>query len=74
MTDGWPGYSLSKAALQSRGINVNAALPGWVRTDMGTQDAPLSLEQGGRNIAWLVADFPAGTTNKFLQEHGEYPW
>jgi len=84
MSDGWPGYGISKAALnaatrkfaaalESRGISVNAASPGWVKTDMGTENAPLSLEQGGRNIARLV-DFPAGTTNKFLQQDGEYPW
>ena len=85
MTDGWPGYGISKAALNAatrklaaalkeRGIAVNAASPGWVKTDMGTEDAPLSLEQGGRNIARLVTDFPATTTNKFLHEHGEYAW
>ena len=85
MTDGWPGYGISKAALnaatrkfagalKSRGISVISASPGWVRTDMGTVDAPLTLEQGGHNIARLVTDFPATTTNKFLQEHGEYPW
>ncbi len=85
MTDGWPGYGISKAALnaatrklavalQKRGISVNAASPGWVKTDMGTENAPLSLEQGARNIARLVTDFPAATTNKFLQENGEYPW
>jgi NAD(P)-dependent dehydrogenase (short-subunit alcohol dehydrogenase family) len=85
MSDGWPGYGISKAALnaatrklavalQSRGISVNAASPGWVKTDMGTEDAPLSLEQGGRNIVRIVTDMPASVTNKFLQEHGEYPW
>jgi NAD(P)-dependent dehydrogenase (short-subunit alcohol dehydrogenase family) len=85
MTDGWPGYGISKAALnaatrklaaalESRGIGVNAASPGWVKTDMGTENATLTVEQGGRNIARLVTDFPAGLTNKFLQEHGEYPW
>jgi NAD(P)-dependent dehydrogenase (short-subunit alcohol dehydrogenase family) len=85
MTDGWPSYGISKAALnaatrklaaalRARGISVNAASPGWVKTDMGTEDAPLSLEHGGRNIARLVTDFPATTTNKFLQENGEYAW
>ncbi len=85
MTDGWPAYGVSKAALnaatrklaaalQKRGISVNAASPGWVKTDMGTENAPLSVEQGGRNIARLVTDFPATTTNKFLQENGEYAW
>jgi NAD(P)-dependent dehydrogenase (short-subunit alcohol dehydrogenase family) len=85
MTDGWPGYGISKAALNAatrklaaalkfRGISVNAASPGWVKTDMGTDEAPLSLEQGGRNIARLVTDFPATITDKFLQQNGEYPW
>lgn len=85
MGDGWPAYGLSKAALnaatrkfaaalKSRGISVNAASPGWVKTDMGTEAATLTVEQGGRNIARLVTDFPASTTNKFLQENGEYPW
>jgi NAD(P)-dependent dehydrogenase (short-subunit alcohol dehydrogenase family) len=85
MTDGWPGYGISKAALnaatrklaaalKSRGISVNAASPGWVKTDMGTDRAPLTPEQGGHNIARLVTDFAPDVTNKFLQEHGEYPW
>jgi NAD(P)-dependent dehydrogenase (short-subunit alcohol dehydrogenase family) len=85
MTDGWPAYGISKAALnaatrkfavalEARGISVVSASPGWVRTDMGTKDAPLTLEQGGHNIARLVTEFPATLTNKFLQEQGEYPW
>ena len=52
MTDGWPGYGISKAALNAatrklaaalkpRGISVNAASPGWVQTDMGTENARL---------------------------------
>jgi NAD(P)-dependent dehydrogenase (short-subunit alcohol dehydrogenase family) len=85
MTDGWPGYGVSKAALnavtrkfaaalKSRGISVNSASPGWVKTDMGTADAPLTLEQGGHNIARLVTELPATITGKFLQQNGEYPW
>jgi NAD(P)-dependent dehydrogenase (short-subunit alcohol dehydrogenase family) len=87
MSDGWAGYGISKAALnaatrklaaalQSRGISVNAASPGWVKTDMGGQGANLSLEQGAKNIVQLVTDVPPGVTNQFLSEGGtgEIPW
>ena len=85
MTDGWPGYGISKAALnaatrklaqalQPRGISVNVASPGWVRTEMGTDQAPLSLEQGGRNIVRLVTDVPHSVTDRYLEEKGEIPW
>jgi NAD(P)-dependent dehydrogenase (short-subunit alcohol dehydrogenase family) len=85
MTDGWAGYGISKAALNAatrklakalkpRGINVVAASPGWVKTDMGGDEAPLSLEQGGKNIARLVGDEFNLVTDKFLQEKGEIPW
>ncbi len=82
MGDGWPGYGVSKAALNaatrklaqalaSRGISVNAASPGWVKTDMGGKGANLSLEQGGRNISRLVTEVPQKVTDKFLSEGGE---
>ena len=85
MTDGWPGYGISKAALnaasrklaqalESRGISVLAASPGWVRTDMGREEAPLPLEKGGQNIARLVTDVPFSQTDQFLSESGEIPW
>jgi NAD(P)-dependent dehydrogenase (short-subunit alcohol dehydrogenase family) len=87
MTDGWAGYGISKAALNAatrklaealkpRGISVNAASPGWVRTDMGGQGANLSLEQGARSIVQIVTDVPATVTNQFLAEggKGEIPW
>ncbi len=85
MTDGWAGYRISKAALnaatrklaqalQPRGISVIAASPGWVRTDMGGEDAALSLEQGAQNIVRVITDVPAATTNQFLGDSGEIPW
>jgi NAD(P)-dependent dehydrogenase (short-subunit alcohol dehydrogenase family) len=85
MTDGWAGYGISKAALNAasrklaqalkpRGISVNAASPGWVRTDMGGESAPLSLEHGAKNIVRLVTDVPHSLTNHFLEENGEIPW
>ena len=85
MTDGWPGYGISKAALNAatrklaealkpRGISVNAASPGWVRTEMGTDNAPLTVEHGAKNIIRLVTDAPHSLTNRFLEENGEIPW
>jgi NAD(P)-dependent dehydrogenase (short-subunit alcohol dehydrogenase family) len=85
MTDGWAGYGISKAALNAatrklaqalapRGISINAASPGWVRTDMGGESAPLSLEHGAQNIVRLVTEVPHSLTNHFLEEKGEIPW
>ena len=85
MTDGWPGYGISKAALNAatrklaealapRVISVNAASPGWVRTEMGGTSAPLSIEHGAQNIVRLVTDVPHTLTNHFLEENGEIPW
>ena len=85
MTDGWAGYGISKAALNAatrklaevlkpRGISVNAASPGWVRTEMGGESAPLPVEQGAKNIVRLVTDVPHSLTNHFLEANGEIPW
>ena len=85
MTDGWAGYGISKAALNAatrklaealapRGISVNAASPGWVRTDMGGESAPLPVEKGAQNIIRLVTDVPHSLTDHFLEENGEIPW
>jgi NAD(P)-dependent dehydrogenase (short-subunit alcohol dehydrogenase family) len=85
MSDGWAGYGISKAALNAatrklaealkpRGISVNAASPGWVRTDMGGESAPLPVEKGAQNIIRLVTDVPHSLTDHFLEENGEIPW
>jgi NAD(P)-dependent dehydrogenase (short-subunit alcohol dehydrogenase family) len=85
MTDGWPGYGISKAALnaatrklalalQPRGISVNAASPGWVRTEMGGDGAPLPVEKGAQNIIRLITDVPHSLTNHYLEANGMIPW
>jgi len=85
MTDGWASYGISKAALNAatrklaqalkpRGIAVNAASPGWVRTEMGTDAAPLPVEKGAQNIIRIITDMPATLTDHYLEEHGEIPW
>lgn len=44
--------NLSKK-LFNKQIMVNAFNPGWVKTDMGGEDAPLSIEEGVKNAKFL---------------------
>ena len=67
-------YDSSKAALNSftihlayelkdTKIKVNSAHPGWVKTDMGTDAAPMELPEGGKTgvaLALLPDDGPTG--------------
>lgn len=67
-------YDASKSALnmftnhlahELRGTNikVNAAHPGWVKTDMGGPDAPMEQVDGARTSVWLATlpkDGPSG--------------
>jgi NAD(P)-dependent dehydrogenase (short-subunit alcohol dehydrogenase family) len=82
--DGWaPAYCISKTALNGVTVQLAAALPkfainsvcpGWVRTDMGGQNATRSVEQGADTIVWLAADAPQKITGKFLRDRKEIPW
>lgn len=74
MGSGSPAYRMSKVALNgvtkfflatTRGTDVliNSICPGWVKTDMGGEGAPRSLEQGASGIVWaatLPKDGPNG--------------
>ncbi|HJV23802.1 MAG TPA: SDR family NAD(P)-dependent oxidoreductase [Holophagaceae bacterium] len=80
-----PAYCLSKTALngltgqlsvalKAKGISVNAACPGWVRTDMGGAGAPRSVVEGASGLAWLCLEAPASLTGKFMRDGKEIPW
>jgi len=82
--DGWsPAYCISKTALNGVTVQVAAALPkfavnsvcpGWVRTEMGGENASRSVEEGADTIVWLASDAPQDITAKFLRDRKEIPW
>jgi NAD(P)-dependent dehydrogenase (short-subunit alcohol dehydrogenase family) len=60
-----PGYSTSKAGLNmltviqskslaAKKIAVAVAHPGWVKTDLGSDDAPMNVEDGARTVVGMV--------------------
>jgi NAD(P)-dependent dehydrogenase (short-subunit alcohol dehydrogenase family) len=88
-TRGWPSsaYRISKAAMNAyarvvaaradarvRGIAVNAVCPGWVRTDMGGEGAPRSIEQGVESITWAALLPRGGPSGGFFRDGRRIPW
>jgi NAD(P)-dependent dehydrogenase (short-subunit alcohol dehydrogenase family) len=85
MGGSWPGYRMSKAALNaltrivaaevgSANIKVNAMSPGWVRTDMGGKDAPRSVAQGADTIVWLATLPDDGPSGLFFEDREPIAW
>lgn len=82
--DGWaPAYCISKTALNGVTVQlaavlpkfaVNSICPGWVRTEMGGENASRSVEEGADTIVWLASDAPQDLTGKFLRDRREIPW
>ena len=80
------GYSTSKAGLNmltliqsktlaDQGIAVAAAHPGWVKTDLGSQAAPMEVEEGAGTVVGLVTiareKFPHG---QLIHKGQRMPW
>jgi NAD(P)-dependent dehydrogenase (short-subunit alcohol dehydrogenase family) len=62
------------AALSGTTVKVNSAHPGWVKTDMGGPQAPLSPVEGARTAVRLATLGPDGPTGKFFHGEEELPW
>jgi NAD(P)-dependent dehydrogenase (short-subunit alcohol dehydrogenase family) len=80
-----PAYRLSKTmlngltALVSKAVNndnilVNSVCPGWVRTDMGGKQAPLSPDEGADTPVWLATLPDDGPSGGFFRERQRIAW
>jgi NAD(P)-dependent dehydrogenase (short-subunit alcohol dehydrogenase family) len=80
-----PAYATSKTALNAltrvlaaelkdEHILVNSVCPGWVRTEMGGENAPRSVEQGAASVLWAVTLPDDGPTGGYFQDGKPLPW
>ncbi|MFO0588433.1 MAG: SDR family NAD(P)-dependent oxidoreductase [Polyangiaceae bacterium] len=87
--EGWPtsAYAVSKAGLNAltvllarrlaadrRRILVNAVCPGWVRTRMGGDGAPVSVEDGARGVVWAALLPEGAPTGGFFRDEAPASW
>jgi NAD(P)-dependent dehydrogenase (short-subunit alcohol dehydrogenase family) len=78
-------YDSSKAALNSftvhlahelkdTKIKVNSAHPGWVKTDLGTDAAPMEIPDGAKTSVQLATLAANGPTGGFFHMGEKLPW
>jgi len=79
------GYDASKVALNSftvhlayelsgTKIKVNSAHPGWVKTDMGGEGAPMEIVDGAKTSVRLATLGDDGPTGGFFHMGDTLPW
>ncbi|MGC6429507.1 MAG: SDR family oxidoreductase [Jejuia sp.] len=83
---GFEAYAMSKAAVNmftkrfaakkaTEDIIIVALSPGWVQTDMGGMEAPLTVAEAIEKIALVIKNLTLKDSGKFLSEEGdELPW
>jgi NAD(P)-dependent dehydrogenase (short-subunit alcohol dehydrogenase family) len=85
MGGSWPGYRVSKTALNAltripaselrgSGILVNSICPGWVQTGMGGSRAPRPVEAGADTPVWAATLPQGGPTGGFFRDRRPIPW
>lgn len=84
--DYYPSYKISKAALnmytlilsarlqhEGKAIKVSSVHPGWVKTDMGGEEAPVTPEEAARHI-FETATNKDIETGQFWFNGEKFPW
>lgn len=85
MGPGYPGYRISKTALNAvtcwlsaewkgKGVRVNSVCPGWVKTDMGGAGAERSIPEGVSSILWAAFLEEGGPTAGFFRDGKPLAW
>jgi NAD(P)-dependent dehydrogenase (short-subunit alcohol dehydrogenase family) len=80
-----PAYNVSKSALNAytvqlayalkdTKIKVNAAHPGWVKTEMGGEGAMMEIEAGAKTSVSLATIEGDGPNGAFLHQGEPLPW
>jgi NAD(P)-dependent dehydrogenase (short-subunit alcohol dehydrogenase family) len=80
-----PAYTSSKAALnmltvvaayelKGTNVKVNAAHPGWVKTDMGGEQAPMNVKEGALTAVGLATLPDDGPTGAYVHLGKTLPW
>ncbi len=60
--------------LRDTNIKVNSAHPGWVKTDMGGEQAPMEISEGGKTSAALATLPENGPTGGYFHLGKPLPW
>ena len=61
--------------LKSQGITVVSLHPGWVKTDMGGPNAPVSIDESIEGMMKVIDTTNIRDTGRFLNYDGkELPW
>ena len=83
MGGGYPGYRLSKAALNALtrvlhaeldGVRVNSVCPGHVKTAFGGPGATREVPEGAAGIVWAATLGPEGPSGGFFRDGEGLDW
>ena len=60
--------------LKDTKIKVNSAHPGWVKTELGTDAAPMEIPEGAQTSVELALLGPDGPNGRYIHLGQELPW